>query len=177
MRTQQGKSLKRGRKPKNKGKGKKGTGKGDTSPQTLPRKKSKRSLLKAANEKGKRSPPKKVKKPNGDSVVPKKKSKTVDTTKTDSGIEPGKMAQGRFNVGNGWVYEILPGQYYGCRSCRFIYGGCGHCQKDTFRGVRASAALLKQQEYPKEQYQANTTSSQQGEVKKVKKAKAKKKAT
>ena len=38
MRTQQGKSLKRGRKPKNKGKGKKGTGKGDTSPQTIQKK-------------------------------------------------------------------------------------------------------------------------------------------
>ena len=84
-----GQVFEKGRKPK-KGRGKKGTGKGDTSPQTLPRKKSKRSLLKAANERGKRSPPKKVKKPHADSVVPKKKSKTVDTTKIDSGIEPGK---------------------------------------------------------------------------------------
>jgi len=178
MRTQQGKSLKRGRKPKNKGKGKGKTGKtgkGHTSPKNrIQRKKSKRSVLKAAKKDGKRSPTKGVQTTHDDSVPPKKKrrSKTSPSeTKTDSGLEAGKMAQGRFTVGKGWVYEIIEGQYYGCRSCRFIYGGCGHCQKENFRGVRAEEARKKQQEYPREQYQASTTSSQQGQVKKTKKVK------
>ena len=36
-----------------------------------------------------------------------------------------------------WVFEILEDQVYGCSNCRFIFGGCKPCFKDSFRGLRA----------------------------------------
>ena len=33
-----------------------------------------------------------------------------------------------------WVYEILKDQTYGCAGCRFLFGGCTGCRKDSFRG-------------------------------------------
>ena len=49
-------------------------------------------------------------------------------------------------IGNRWLYEILPGQVYGCSSRRFIFFGCGHCKKDSFRG-KSAADMLEDEEY------------------------------
>ena len=39
--------------------------------------------------------------------------------------------------GKRWIYEILPHQSLGCAGCRFIFGGCFACQKESFRGQDA----------------------------------------
>ena len=33
-----------------------------------------------------------------------------------------------------WIYEVVPGQRYGCPNCRFLYFGCKACKRDNFRG-------------------------------------------
>lgn len=52
--------------------------------------------------------------------------------------------QERVGEGRSWRYSILPDQVFGCRSCRFIFGGCGTCKKDGFRG--RTAAMVREQE-------------------------------
>ena len=49
-----------------------------------------------------------------------------------------KIHQNRIGTGKNWRYEVLPDQIYGCTNCRFIYGGCKACKKDTFRGKTAN---------------------------------------
>ena len=45
-----------------------------------------------------------------------------------------------------WTYFVLPEQYYGCRTCRFIYNGCRLCRKDTYAGKRAADMRQEQEE-------------------------------
>ena len=56
-----------------------------------------------------------------------------------------KPKQERFGSGKNWVYLILEDQYYGCTNCRFIFGGCAACQRDSFRGRRAEEVRAEQQ--------------------------------
>ncbi|CAE7945693.1 unnamed protein product, partial [Symbiodinium sp. KB8] len=48
---------------------------------------------------------------------------------------------------NKWTFKIIPGQYYGCKNCRFLYYGCKSCQKESFRGVRAAEYASTDEEY------------------------------
>ena len=52
--------------------------------------------------------------------------------------------QERVGEGRSWRYSILPNQVFGCRSCRFIFGGCGTCKKAGFRG--RTAAMVREEE-------------------------------
>lgn len=43
-----------------------------------------------------------------------------------------------------WVYQVLPGQLFGCPSCRPIFNGCKGCRKDGYTGKRAAEMLASQ---------------------------------
>ena len=145
MRSKQGKNLKRGRKPKNPKQCAKGS---KDSKTTLKKRKSKRNIQKETKTKGK----------GGKAKAPKKDSPTDDgasgsdgkkrkATKPVKSTPETKHTQSRIGDGKQWQYEILPNQVFGCRNCRFIYGGCRTCQKPTFRGLCAAQARLQQQEH------------------------------
>ena len=138
MRSQQGKTLKRGRKSKKSG----------DSKTNLKKKKSKRNILKAATgNAGKAKAPKKHTLDDGCASGSDGRKKRKSAPKPVQPIlEKDHHAQGRIGDGKKWQYEILPNQVFGCRSCRFIYGGCQTCQKPTFRGLCAAQARLQQQE-------------------------------
>ena len=47
----------------------------------------------------------------------KARSKSPKVANTEA-----KVYQNRLQDGKRWVYEILPNQVYGCKTCRFIFG-------------------------------------------------------
>ena len=172
MRTTQTKGLKRGRKAK---KGKKGAGnkrarkakKSDAKPKSKATKKTtakmkilKQPKVEAGNDvtddsnTGKAGKVKKNLKKNDASAAPARKRKPGKKcpASTPSACSDGKSTKGtkghnqeRIYTGKAWVYKVLPNQTFGCRSCRFIFGGCHHCQKDGFKGLNA-AAMREMQE-------------------------------
>ena len=160
MRTTQTKSLKRGRKPK---KGK--TSKAKASKVAKKVRKGKRSILKSAKGKGKGKKTPKTESVPVETAVTRKRGKT-----SPSGSAEPKVSQNRFGEGKTWVYEVLENQVYGCRSCRFIFGGCHHCRKPEFRGKSASQVRKEQQA----SFSSGGTEDHE-EAKKVKKVKKVKK--
>ena len=180
MRTQQGKSLKRGRKPGKNKKNKKNTKK--SAAKHTSKAKDRLNIMKAAKEKS----PSKRKAKSADEVgegavdekpsksakkvqkvdvpeVTKAAPKAVPKSKTKAMKRPAAAGYGdssgvskrsvvgvkghqqeRAGTGKGWVYRVLPNQTFGCRSCRFIFNGCHHCQKENFRGF--SAASMREQQ-------------------------------
>ena len=167
LRTSKRKALKPGRK---KGSGKKGSGKKGKrdnakkkAKTTYMKLKSKLDILKAA------SPPKTKCKKNKNETethegeahegeaepagpAPKvRKNRRGSTEVAAAKVKahkprPGKgPLQGRVGSGKHWCYLVVEGQYYGCRSCRYIYNGCHHCRKEGFRGKTAQQKLAEQQ--------------------------------
>ena len=157
MRTTQTKALKRGRKAKGKKvKGKKGKGGNGV----LQRKASKLNILKSTQKgtgkgkqnKGKsqeldapsKADHKKVPKAKSASVT---KGKGVPKSKSASpkGNPVSTQYQGRVWMGSRWVYQVLADQTLGCANCRFIYNGCAHCRKPSFRGKSAETMRNEQE--------------------------------
>lgn len=165
MRTSQRKSLKRGRKPgKNKAKGK--DSKTRKAKKTTPKnvtskgkKERRRNIWKstsqasftpeqlgeeapASTESNKsRKPPAKAE-PKSKAMA-KAKAKPAHKARSKSpkvANTEAKVYQNRLQDGKRWVYEILPNQVYGCKTCRFIFGGCKTCRKEGFRGTSAAVA-------------------------------------
>ena len=68
----------------------------------------------------------------------------VDDSRKPKKTRRSNPVQERVGEGRSWRYSILPDQVFGCRSCRFIFGGCGTCKKDGFRG--RTAAMVREQE-------------------------------
>ena len=156
MRTNQRKSLKKGRKPK---KGKNGKGKSK-----LVKKKSKRNVLKAKAKAGKKTGSKqktksKAKKAKNDAVPalatpipepmpeekPGKKQGRKPIEQPDSEVAKPKCKQERVYTGKGWMYRVTEGQLLGCSACRFIFNGCKVCRSSKFKGKSAAQMLLEQQ--------------------------------
>lgn len=103
---------------------------------------------------GKAGKGKKNRKESDASAAPAPKRKPgkkclASTPSASSGSSSTKGPKGhnqeRIYTGKAWVYKVLPGQTFGCRSCRFIFGGCHHCQKEAFKGMNA-AAMREMQE-------------------------------
>lgn len=198
MRTKQGKSLKRERKPRKTGKKNKKDSKSKKHSKTSAAKhtskaKDRLNIMKAAKE---NSPSKRKAKTKSTDVVgdgdvgentsksakkvrkvtapevteaptkavskPKSKAKAMKRSaaagnsagssssgSAGSGVGVKGHQQERVGKGKGWVYRVLPHQTFGCRSCRFIFNGCHHCQKEKFRGFSA-ASMREQQEAARE---------------------------
>ena len=154
MRSSQRKTMKRGRKAK----GKKGT---------LQRKGSKRKLLKTAKSKPGSKPTAGGGKPKKRAAtdqasqskracldkgatkpIAKAKAQTSKTRKTRKASESAEAAgdlppkaakvhQERVGEGRHWRYWVGEGQVYGCKNCRWIWGGCRSCRSPNFRGMNA----------------------------------------
>ena len=155
MRTSKRSTMKKGRKAKvtgKKGKGTKSkiTRKNSSKLDILSSKSSKKAKKnKAISEEADHSAQEQAQGSTRPKPVAKAKAKAKATAKvsrakvprtSDQGSnEPdiAKVNQTRVGDGKNWRYEVLPDQIYGCTNCRFIYGGCRNCKKDTFRGKTA----------------------------------------
>ena len=192
MRTQQGKNLKRGRKPRKNSKKSSKKHSKTTAAKHASKPKERLNIMKAANEQSPRkrktksrgavgksdadenppksksakkvpkvtapevskAPPMKVSKPKAKAM--KRPAAAGHSSGGSAGLGDGVKGhrqQQRVGEGKVWVYRVLPNQTFGCRSCRFIFNGCHHCQKENFRGFSA-AAMREQQEAEKAQEEA-----------------------
>lgn len=178
MRAEKRKSLKRGKK---KGKGRKKAAKAKEGKKA---RRNKRSILKGASPKKSQAKPKakaKAKaKAKPEETEPEAKAapaksrtkrkaaaegKAKPAPKTSAkkpkqtaqnGKEGDMVNQERIGSGKYWNYVVLKGQTLGCRSCRYIYNGCGHCRKASFKGKRAQDAYVEQQASIKKAKHAET---------------------
>ena len=92
------------------------------------------------------------------------RAKADDEEKPESRLPLNERRQRQmWLTGKRWTFIVIPGQYYGCKNCRFLYYGCKSCQKPGFRGVRAAEYAKTDEEYLWAISQMNQTSEVDGE--------------
>ena len=158
LRTNQRKTITKGRKPK-KGKGstktKKGRKTAKSAPSAMGTSPSKARKIILGKNKLKRKKeaeaavseaPKKSPKTTSKLQEPKAKTRAVAVAKTSQKKKGAGVYQDRVDLGDGkWRYAVLENQVYGCANCRFIFGGCKICWKENFRG-RSAAQVRSEME-------------------------------